>query len=284
MRLHYIDEGQGNEVVLMLHGGPSWSFMFRKVVPSLVAKGHRVICPDALGMGKSDKPVDPARYSYMNHAAAVAALCDRLGLSAGPCTLTVVLHDWGGVYSLPALPKIGPERIVLLNTPPGPGTLPKCGTDWHNKFAAAFWFAAARAVGPDLCLSTVIRSMSSDKEDGTKLEDAVVAGYEAPHPSAEYKALVATWPCVYAGGPGKMKPHYEAAQKEMENYTGAVLIAMGAKDHTFNGRKAEPRIREWLSKARVIERTDIENGGHYTTENAAGEVAAAIGNFIEKHP
>eukprot|EP00936_MAST-01D_sp_MAST-1D-sp1_P000367 g367.t1 len=285
MRLHYIDEGagEGDEIVLMLHGGPSWSFFYRKVVPPLVAKGYRVICPDALGMGKSDKPVDPARYSYLNHAATVAALCDHLGLGPDQCKLTVVVHDWGGIYSLPALPKVQPKRLVLLSTTPGPGTLPKCGTDWNLKVAVAFWFAAARAVGRDLCIKTVIRGMTAGQASDEEVA-ATVAGYEAPHPTPEYKALVATWPCIYAHGPAKMKPHYEAAQAELAaTYDGSVLIAMGDAEHLYNGHKAEPRIREWLARARLIERTDIEGAGHFTTEcGASAAVAAAIGNFIAK--
>ena len=288
-RLHYIDEGagqgdDGGEVVLMLHGEPTWSFLYRKVVPQLVAKGYRVVCPDALGMGKSDKPLDPEQYTFAKHAAAVAALCDRLGLGPDRCRLTLVLHDWGGVYGQAALPQIQPKRLVLLNTIPGPSKLPECGTDYKLALGFSLWSASVRAVGRDFDLRAMMPSMIFPSGSSDTVPAAVIDGYAAPFPGPEYKGLAMTWPLVYAHGPKKVGELLKGAHKwAWQNYEGPVLIAMGTSDALFNGRKSEPRVREWLAKASAIERIDIENASHFVSEAQPDAVAAAINGFIARH-
>ena len=286
-RLHYIDEGQGHEVVLMLHGEPTWSFLYRKVVPQLVAKGYRVICPDHLGMGKSDKPSCPYAYSFTNHAAAIAALCDRLGLGPDHCTLTLVLHDWGGSIGQCAMPLIQPKRLVLLNTVPGPADLPHLGHHWHLDTQFAVWSASVRAVGRDFDVPAMMRAFIFPAGSSSTVDDEVLAGYDAPFPGPAYKGLAMTWPLLYAGthirNPRVFTPLL-AAQKEVgEKYRGPVLIAMGADDPLFNPKVMVPRIREWLANACSIERVDIKDAHHFVSEAQPDAVAAAIGSFLHKH-
>eukprot|EP00937_MAST-01D_sp_MAST-1D-sp2_P002714 g2714.t1 len=288
-RLHYVDEGagQGDEVVLMLHGEPTWSFLYRKVVPQLVAKGYRVICPDALGMGKSDKPRCPYAYSFPNHVAAVAALCEHLGLGPATCTLTLVLHDWGGTYGQCAMPLVQPQRLVLLNTIPGPADLPRCGHHWHLDTMFAIWSASVRTVGRDFDVRNAMRALIFPSGSSDQVEPAVLTGYDAPFPGPEFKGLAMTWPLIYAGlhlrNPKVFTPLLAAQEEVAKSYEGPVLVAMGAGDPLFNPDHMVPRIREWLGKASSVERVDIQNASHFVSEAQPDAVAAAIGDFIQKH-
>jgi len=121
MRLHYVCEGPADatECIVLLHGEPTWSYLYRKVIPLLAARGYRVVALDFLGMGKSDKPVASTRHSFARHVASVGALFDHLGLREGA---TLVIHDWGGCIGQAALPSLGGavRRLVLLNTVAGP--------------------------------------------------------------------------------------------------------------------------------------------------------------------
>jgi len=187
MRLAHVDEGGGEgETVVMLHGEPTWSYLWRKVMPPLLEAGHRCIAPDLPGFGRSDKPTDVDWYSYDRHTAAIADLLDELDLS----DVTLVVHDWGGPIGLRATAE-NPERIarlVVMDTGVFTG---------HQKMSDA-WKAFRDFVErtEDLPVGFLVKGACA-----TEPADDVLAAYEAPFPSPESKAGARAFPMMLATTP-----------------------------------------------------------------------------------
>src|SRR5262245_33575446 len=181
MRMHYVEEGEGDPI-LLLHGEPDWSYLYRKMIPRL-AGSHRVIAPDYLGFGRSDKPTDVGWYTYDRHTGSIRALVEQLGIERA----TIVVQDWGGPIGLRVAAEL-PDRVaglVVLNTGlfvPGPG--------WPTE-GFLRWRAFAERVGLDLPVGRVMQSSTA-----TELDEATLAAYEAPWPTRESKAGVAAFPLL----------------------------------------------------------------------------------------
>jgi haloalkane dehalogenase len=180
MRLAHVDEGEGAPVV-MLHGEPTWSFLWRKVAPPLLAAGHRVILPDLPGFGRSDKPIDEDWYTYDRMVHAMAALLEELDVRAA----TFVLHDWGGPIGL-RLAVEHPdrvERLVLMDTGLFTGRQPMSEA-WHR-------FAAFVERVEELPVGLVVRR-------GCAIDpgDEVAAAYDAPFPNEASKAGARAFPAI----------------------------------------------------------------------------------------
>lgn len=185
LRLAHLDEGEG-EPVIFVHGEPTWSFLWRKVIPAVLDAGMRCIAPDLAGFGRSDKPTDVGWYSYDRHAAHLAALLEELDVRAG----TIVVHDWGGPIGLRAAVE-HPERIgrlVILDT--GLFT----GTQRMTEAWTAFRDFVERT--EDLPVGFLVRGAC--KHDPG---DEVVAAYEAPFPSPESKAGARAFPLLIPRSP-----------------------------------------------------------------------------------
>ena len=178
LRLQYVDEGEGSPVVCF-HGEPTWAFLYRKMLPPLVEPGHRVICPDFAGFGRSDKPTDRGWYTYDRHCELVGGLL--AGLDLGDAT--VVVQDWGGPiglrWAVENADRVG--ALVILNTGLFTGRVSKGFLAWRE-------FAEKN---PDLPVGFVIQGATT-----TELPDEVVAGYEAPFPTPESKAGAAQFPLL----------------------------------------------------------------------------------------
>jgi haloalkane dehalogenase len=180
MRMHYLDEGAGDPV-LLLHGEPTWSYLYRRMIPPLSAR-FRVIAPDYLGFGRSDKPLQIEDYTYDLHVASIHALVDRLDLRH----ITVVVQDWGGPIGLRVAVESKDRfaRLVVLNTGlfasrgwPTPGFM-----QWRN---------FAERVGREMPVGRIIQSATS-----RELDDETLRAYEAPWPVSESKAGVAAFPLL----------------------------------------------------------------------------------------
>ncbi|MBW3595543.1 MAG: alpha/beta fold hydrolase, partial [Actinobacteria bacterium] len=180
LRMHYLDEGEG-ETILLLHGEPTWAYLYRKMIPSLSAVG-RVVVPDLIGFGRSDKPIDRDWYTYDRHCDSLVQLIEALDLR----DITVVVQDWGGPIGL----RVATEhedrfaRLVILNTGifrPGP----RWPTEGFLK-----WRAFAEK-NPDLPIGFILQGATS-----TQLSDDVIRAYEAPFPTAESKAGAAQFPLL----------------------------------------------------------------------------------------
>jgi haloalkane dehalogenase len=180
LRMHYLDEGSGDPI-LLLHGEPTWSYLYRRMIPALTSR-FRVIAPDYLGFGRSDKPLEIADYTYDLHVASIHALVDGLDLNR----VTVVVQDWGGPIGLRVASESKERfaRLVVLNTGlfasrgwPTPGFI-----QWRN---------FAERVGRDMLVGRIIQSATT-----TELDEATLRAYESPWPVPESKAGVAAFPLM----------------------------------------------------------------------------------------
>jgi haloalkane dehalogenase len=261
LRLHYLDEGTGPPVVLF-HGEPTWCFLYRKVLPVLVAAGYRVVAPDYPGFGRSDKPTDPAFYTYDRHTAAMAAVIEHLGLEGA----TAVGQDWGGPIGLRLAVDLPGRftRLVVLNTslfagPPSEGFL---------KFRAFATRSDDFPVGP------LMRRSLADPSDG------VIAGYEAPFPDVSFKAGVLRFPQIVPTSPdasgGNELRRVEAALGAWELPT---LVLFSTADPIFSVEVGR-RFAAHIPGAGPLE--TIDGAGHFLQEDRGEEVGSRLAAFLRR--
>lgn len=264
LRGHYIDAGVANadEVILCLHGEPSWSYIYRKMIPEFTAAGARAIAPDWLGFGKSDKPIDDNTYSFHFHRNYMLALIERLDLR----NITLVVQDWGGVLGL-TLPMEMPDRfkrLLVMNTGlmTGPVNMPAFD-EWQADIDS----------DPDVPIAFIIQKHESS------ISDTDAQAYEAPFPDKRYKAGVRMFPHLIArkmDAPG-VATSQRAAHFWSNSWEGESFMAIGMKDQMLG-----PHVMNFLKT--VIrgcpEPLEIPNGGHFVQE-AAGQLVAqkALAHF-----
>jgi haloalkane dehalogenase len=257
--MHYIDEGHGAPV-LLLHGEPTSSFLWRNIVPQLPG---RKIAPDLFGFGRSDKPEDVGWYSYDRHVDSIARLVEELDLRE----LTLVVHDWGGPIGLRvAVEDPGRiERLVILNTGIGGGTPPS--ETWLR------FREVVRQLGGALDIGRLVEAGTAQG-----LSDEVRETYDAPFPTPESKAGVLAFPELVPTDPdhpntGPMNRVLEA----LTRWEMPALVVWGAEDTVLPFRFAR-RFVELIPGARgpVL----IEGASHFLQEDKPDEVAAAIREFI----
>jgi pimeloyl-ACP methyl ester carboxylesterase len=216
LRAHYVDEGKGERTFLCLHGEPTWAYLYRRMIPPFVASGARVVAPDFIGFGRSDKPADGPDYSFDMHRAFLLDFIERLQLER----ITLVVQDWGGLLGL-TLPMEMPERferLLVMNTALGTGDAPLT-----EGFMA--WRAYV-AKNPALdCAKLMQRSCPH-------LTPQEAAAYEAPFPDASAKAGVRRFPQLVPDRPDA--PGAALSRKARDwwqnSWKGATFMAIGAKD------------------------------------------------------
>jgi haloalkane dehalogenase len=256
LRLARVDEGSGEPVVLV-HGEPTWSYLYRGVIARLLGAGRRVVAPDHAGFGRSDKPADIGWYSYEAHSATFAAHLAALDLSQ----VTLVVHDWGGPIGLRWAME-HPERvarIVILNTGLFSGREASAGLD--------AWLAYARAQ-TDLAVGTLL-----DRACGGLPPD-VVAAYDAPFPDVSSKAGALAFPRLV---PTRMSDPGAAEQlrvrEALDAWDGPVRVAFADADPIFPVAVGE----SWARRLRNAEPfTVIAGSGHFVPETQPAAVAAAV--------
>jgi haloalkane dehalogenase len=266
LRAHYLDVGPPEAPpVLLMHGEPSWSFLYRKVIPVLVAAGHRCIAPDLIGFGRSDKPVEFDDYSYQRHVDWMSAVVfDHLDLSA----ITFFGQDWGGLIGL-RLVCAQPDRfarVVIGNTGLPTGDIPP-----SKAFLA--WQTFARET-PDLPIGPIVSGGCA-----TQLDDAVVAAYDAPFPDHTYKAGARAFPVLVPTSPND--PAHEANVKAWEvlrAFDRPFLCAFSDGDPITRGGDRQ-FINEVIG-AKGQAHTTIEGGGHFLQEDKGEDLARVIVDFI----
>ena len=217
-RIHYLDEGpaDANVVWLCLHGQPTWSYLYRKMIPPFVAAGHRVIAPDLAGFGRSDKPVDEATYTFDFHRNTLLAFVEHLDLR----NINLVCQDWGGFLGL-TMPMAQPERfsaLLVMNTGLGTGDIPL-----GEGFLAWREFANNH---PDLDIAKLMQRST------TILSNEEAAAYAAPFPDISYKAGVRQFPRLVPDNPNA--PGAELAREArswwQKEWQGKSLMAIGMQD------------------------------------------------------
>ena len=262
LRMHYVDEGSGDPVVCF-HGEPSWSYLYRKMLPPLVDGGHRVICPDLAGFGRSDKPTDFGWYSYDNHVQFVSDGLASLDLSGA----TVVVQDWGGPIGLRWAMENADrvDRLVVMNTGLFTGRVSKGFLAWR----------AFAEKNPDLPVGFVVQGGTA-----TELPDDVVAAYEAPFPNAESKAGAATFPLLVpvdenqAGAAAML-----AVAEKLRTWERPALVAFSDSDPVFPYPKAGDRFTEAIPGAG--EQVRIEGAAHFLQEDRGEQIAEHVLRFLK---
>jgi haloalkane dehalogenase len=263
LRLHYVDEGEGDPVVCF-HGEPTWAFLYRKMLPPLVEAGHRVIGPDYAGFGRSDKPTDRGWYTYDRHCELVGQLLGGLDLR----DVTVVVQDWGGPIGLRwAVENADRIRaLVILNTGLFTGRVSKGFRAWRD-------FAERN---PDLPVGFIIQSATT-----TELPDEIVAGYEAPFPTAESKAGVAQFPLLVPMSEDEpMADQQREVADELGRWQRPALLAFSDSDPVFPFPKAGERFIEWIPG--VSDQVRIEGAAHFLQEDRGERIAAEILRFLSQ--
>lgn len=263
LRVHYLDEGpsDADRVFLCLHGQPSWSFLYRKMLPVFTASGGRVIAPDWLGFGKSDKPVDDEVYTFNFHRNMMLALVERLDLK----NVTLVCQDWGGILGL-TLPYVMPsrfKRLVIMNT-----AVPT-GESLGPGFLA--WRDYCRTQ-PDLDVGRLMQR-------GTPiLTDAEADAYGAPFPNRDYKAGVRRFPEMVMISPGMEGIEHSTAAAKFwaEDWSGQSFMAVGMQDPVL-GPDVMSKLHAGINGC--PEPMEVADGGHFVQEWGAPIAEAALRAF-----
>ena len=261
LRMAYLDEGEGRPVLFM-HGEPTWSFLWRTVIPPVRDAGHRCIAPDLLGFGRSDKPVDVGWYSYDGHTESVAALLEELDLREA----TVVVHDWGGPIGLRVAAE-HPERVarmVVLDTGLFTG---------HQRMSEAWqMFRDFVARTEDLPIGMLVRR-ACKRDPG----DAVAAAYDAPFPSVASKAGARAFPLMIPQSPEATGA--AAGQRVLD------ALRADARPKLFLWADSDPilslRTGERLASTLGTQIDHvIEDASHFLQEDAGEEIGWRIAEWL----
>lgn len=265
MRMHYVDEGPGDgDVVLLLHGEPSWSYLYRHMIPPLATAGMRVIAPDLIGFGKSDKPTSKSDYSYARHVAWMTAFVESLDLS----DITLFCQDWGSLIGLRAAAENEHRfaRIALGNggLPTGDQAMPRAFLLWRAFALYSPWFP----IGKIIQSGTV-----------TSLADNVVAAYDAPFPSSRYKAGARAFPKLVPSRPDDpASDANRAAWKIFGGWQKPFLTTFSNRDPITRGLEAP--WQKIVPGARDQQHVKIKNAGHFLQEDKGEELAEVLVEFV----
>ena len=259
LRVHHVDEGSG-PVVLLMHGQPSWSYLYRSMIPPLVDAGFRCIAPDLVGFGRSDKPVDRAAYSYRSHVEwMAAALFDALDLT----DITFFGQDWGGLIGLRLL-AAQPQRyraVVLSNTglPTGDQRMPPAFQQWRTFVETSEDFQVGRVIQ-----GATLRTLTDDE----------VAAYDAPFPDESYMAGARMFPSLVPASPDDpAAADQRDAWASLSTLTLPVLCAWSDSDPITAG--ADRPFMKLIPGAAHMPHTTVP-GGHFVQEDSGPRLAELI--------
>ena len=257
LRLHHIDEGSG-PTVLCFHGEPDWSYLYRHMLDRLVATGHRVVCPDLVGFGRSDKPTDQQWYTYERHVEHVTRHLEQVQLD----DVTVVVQDWGGPIGLRWAVEHADqvERLVVMNTGLFTGRVSKGFMAWRE-------FAERT---PDLPIGVIMQSATT-----TELGPEILAGYEAPFPTAESKAGAQRFPLIVPLSPEDPgAAEMAAVRDELSRWQKPALVAFSDSDPVFPYPLAGEVFTQLLPTAG--EQVRIEGAAHFLQEDRGPQIVEAM--------
>jgi haloalkane dehalogenase len=266
LRIHYIDEGEG-ELILCLHGEPTWSYLYRKMIPVLSAK-HRVLAMDFVGFGRSDKYSEREEYSYEMHHDTLTGFIKALDLDG----ITLVVQDWGGLIGLTVASEM-PEkfkRLVIMNTflPTGEEPLGKAFHKWREFVNKVSQLQIGRVIGSGL----------ADRE---RMTPEAKAAYDAPFPDASYKVGARMWPLlvpVQPEDPGAKE--MKNARKVLSKWEKPVAVMFSDKDPIT--RAGYDFFLNLIPSVSESDGILIEDAGHFLQEEKGEEIAEHILRFISR--
>jgi len=264
LRIHYIAEGQGDNI-LCLHGEPTWSFVYRKLFRALSPR-FRLIAPDLAGFGRSDKPTELADHTLQLHVDIVVDFVDLLDLRE----VTLVVHDWGGLIGLAALPRIAPRvaKLVIMNAglPIGEEPVPE---DFHK------WRSHVENT-PDLSVGRAVRNGLADRDS---MDPATLAAYDAPFPDQTYKAGPRALPLLVPLRPeDSIVPDMRRARAFLGAWQKPALVLFSDRDSVTGGW--QPFFRQLIPSARNRPQTIVRDAGHFLQEEKGEVVAQEIEGFL----
>ena len=295
LRMHYLDEGEG-ELILCLHGQPSWSYLYRKMIPILVDAGYRVIAPDLVGFGKSDKPTDRASYTYASHVSWMAQFISELKLA----NITLVCQDWGSLIGLRVVAE-NPgwfDRVLLANggLPDGQGVPDDMAAQLHELLRAT----------PALPAEEMFQKMAGPMEDRPPFmywvrhcdehpdfhpaivmksslkhcDEEEYRAWSAPFPSQEYMAGARQFPSLVPIIPDNPAiPANQAAWRVFEQFEKPFLTAFGDSDPVTKG--GEKRWIDTVPGAKGQAHTILKDAGHFLQDDVGADLAAVVVDFMQ---
>lgn len=264
LRMHYLDEGPADAPLtwLCLHGNPSWSYLYRKMIPVFIAAGHRVIAPDLIGFGKSDKPKKEAAHSFTWHRQVLLEFVERLDLR----DVVLVVQDWGGLLGL-TLPMAAPGRyrgLLVMNTTLGTGDAPLSPgfLAWRDMCAKNPEFDVARLFA----------------RGNPQMSVAECAAYDAPFPDRGHRAALRAFPAMVPDRPDADGAAVSRQTREFwsTEWSGRTMMAVGAQDPVL-GLPVMKDLRRVLRGC--PEPVVIDQAGHFVQEHGEGIARAAVGYF-----
>jgi len=267
LRVHYVDEGpRGAAPILMLHGEPSWSYLYRKMIPIFVAAGYRAIAPDLVGFGRSDKPTQRHDYTYQRHVDWMRGVIERLDLR----DITLVGQDWGGLIGLRLVAEHEQRfaRVVAANTflPTGDGSPGDAFLAWRRYSQETPDFAVGRIVSGG-CASS--------------LPPEIIAAYDAPFPDDRYKAAARQFPMlVPASSDDPAAPANRKAWESLRRFTKPFLTAFSDSDPVTKGM--DRPLQQGIPGARNQPHTTIVGGGHFLQEDKGEDLARVVLEFVRR--
>lgn len=260
LRLHYLDEGEGDPV-LLLHGEPTWSFLYRKLIPPLTGVA-RCVAPDYFGFGRSDKPTDRGWYSYDRHTESLAQFAQELDLK----NITVVVQDWGGPLGFRFAVE-NPDRVarlVVMNT----GIGARAPNEEWLRFQAFM-----RRVDTDIIPGQLVRLSLVQPTT-----DEVIAGYDAPFPVPESRLGVVQFPeLVATGADHPSAPAMLAVREQLRTFDRPALVLFSDGDPIFSRRAAEV-MAELLPAAELD--PPVEGAGHFLQEDQGAFIGERIAGWL----
>ena len=260
LRMHYVDEGDG-ETVLLLHGEPTWAFLYRKVIPELT--GFRCVAPDYFGFGRSDKPTDLGFYTYDAHVQSIARLAQELDLR----DVTLVVQDWGGPigfrFAVENPERVG--RLVVLNT----GIGARAPSEEWLRFQDFMRRVGTEIVAGQLVRMTLVQPTS----------DEVIAGYDAPFPVPESRLGIVAFPeQVPTSSEHPNAGAMLGVREQLARFEAPALVLFSDSDPIFSRRAAEV-MAELLPNAELD--PPLEGAGHFLQEDRGPEVGRRIREWLQ---
>lgn len=300
VRMHYLDEGpKGGQIILAMHGQPVWSYLYRKMIPLLIAKGYRVIAPDLIGFGRSDKPSKPDDYSYARHVGWTTSLVTQLDLQ----NVTFFGQDWGGLIGLRVVAENEARfaRVCIGNTglPDAKGVPAELAPKMHayyesidvptaeglgqhfventNGMGFLHWVKFA-AEAKDFVVSSMVKNSSP-----VGIADDEAAAFDAPFPSDEYMAGARKFPSLVPIIPDNPAiPANKAAWEVFHKWEKPFLTAFSDMDPVTNG--GEKRFQEEVPGAKGQPHTTITTAGHFLQHDQPEALVTVIVDFIKNNP
>lgn len=269
LRMHYLDEpGTSGETVLMLHGEPSWSFLYRKMIPGINRVGHRCVAPDLIGFGKSDKPTNREDYTYQRHMDWLRDFIHQLGLK----DITLFAQDWGGLLGLRMVaeePSLF-RRVVVANTflPTGDEPASEAFLQWREFSQNHRGFNIGKIV---------------EMANVAPLGPGVFEAYNAPFPDESFKAGARRFPALVpiSSDDPAAEPNREA-WKALKQWDKPFLTAFSDKDPIMAG--LDKLFQKLVPGAKGQQHVVIEGAGHFLQEEKGEELAEVVNTFIDANP